>query len=92
MGDLALILTQRRREGEEWGHAQHVRFGNTDEMAKGMTFCTAAGQKVATASSAAMIGGWITDQLPTYIAMEYAAGWDHASNDWVTGASCRDPE
>ena len=43
--------------------AQHIRFGDNDEMAKGMTLCTAAGAKVLTVSFAAAIGAWVKGEL-----------------------------
>lgn len=87
-----LILPKTRREGEPWGRATHVRFGDSEEMARTMTLCTAAGDKVATASYNQMIAGWLEGSLPLHYAIEDATRALPNGSYWVTGSVCRDPE
>ena len=91
-GDMILILPKTRREGEPWGKATHVRFGDDAEMAHPMTLCTAAGVKVSTVSYTQMLAGWIAGTLPTTFAIEDARRPLANGNVWVTGGACRPPE
>lgn len=91
-GDMILILPKARREGEPWGKATHVRFHDDAEMARAMTLCTAAADKVATVPFNQMLGGWFTDQLPQTFAIEDARRPLPNGNVWVTGSACRAPE
>ncbi len=87
-----LILPKARREGEPWGRATHVRFGNDDRMADTMTLCSDAGDKVVTVSFNQMIGGWLTDNLPHTSAIEDARRTLPDGSYWVTGSTCRAAE
>lgn len=91
-GDMILILPKKRREGEPWGRATHVRFHDDTEMARQMTLCDAGGAKVASLSFNQMLGGWFGDDLPQTFAIEDARRPLPDGSFWVTGNVCRAPE
>lgn len=91
-GGFVLILPKARRDGEGWGQATHVRFGDDDRMNDTMTLCDSDGDKLATATFNAMIGAWIEGSLPRTFAIEDAERASPDGSYWVTGSTCRTPE
>ena len=91
-GNFALIRPKSRRQGETWGHARHVRFGDDAEMRSGMTLCNLAGADPVTIPLGTMLGAWMAGPVATTFLWEDASSWNGATSYWVTGAGCRAPE
>ena len=94
-GAMALLLPKARREGQAWGQARHVRFSSDDEMGKGMTVCSSAGNKIETVSFGQMLAAWLgitALDRPIALLAEDAARELPTGNVWVTGGQCRQPE
>lgn len=91
-GNAVLILPKSRRDGEPWGKAQHVRFGDDAEMLKKMTRCTSQGTEVASAAFGQALFMWTQDMLPVQFVFEDGQSWDGSSDYWITGSTCDPPQ
>jgi hypothetical protein len=90
--DAMFILRKSRRGSAPWGAAEHTHLGSNSRMNAQMTFCSAVGAPVGSASLARMLDTWIEGAAPETFVVENGITWDGVSPYWITGSTCTAPE